>query len=74
MRIRGVGDSVIGGRDHTFGRIIDPRQIFERNIAAPVIVVVPTGQGQKSRYVGAQRNIAGKRVADITCVIGVDEI
>ena len=41
IRIRCVHDSIIGRRDHSLGWVIDARQVAERDVASPIVVLDP---------------------------------
>ena len=70
IRVGGVYDLVIGGGDRAFGRIVESRKLIERNIAFPLVLLIPAIQRKQGRDLGSYGDLAGKTVADVSLLVG----
>src|ERR687892_1442692 len=74
VRIDGIGYSVIRRSNEAVRRVVDMRQLFERNVALPVILFVPTFEREQGWDFRAAGNFSSQNVADIAVAVGIDKI
>ena len=65
---------LVGGDDHPARRIVDARQLVERNVAVPLEVARRAIHRYVAAIVAAPRQRAGGVVADIAIHIGIHEV
>ena len=73
------GDSVVGGGEDSVGRVEDAGELVEGDVAGPGLCGVDTADGDGAERAGcddaaAEGDLADRVVADVTLVIGVDDI
>src|ERR1044071_6689100 len=74
VRIRRVGDPIVGVGDDAFGWIVKTRQLVELDETGPVVALVPTVRRQERRRRDTPGDFPGESVADVSFAVGVDKV